>query len=52
MFHALGNEIITTKIFPSMQFKLNLQELESARQPLDRWRVERGVGLPLVLEVK
>jgi hypothetical protein len=45
--------VIATKFLnlSPLQFNLYLEELESARKPLDRWRMERGVGLPLVLEV-
>lgn len=35
-----------------VQFKLELEEVRSARPALERWRGERGIGLPLVLEVR
>lgn len=47
--HALS---LTLALFLLLQFKLEIQEIDSAREALDRWRAERGVGLPLVLEVR
>lgn len=33
------------------QFKLEVEEVQSAKPSLERWRAERNLGLPLVLEV-
>ena len=50
--HALPTHPPPHPSLACLQFKLDLQEVESARESLDKWRMERGVGLPLILEVR